>query len=176
MVGEQDKCLYGTRDVAQGWERVYVEAMKSLGFRRGRSSPCIFYHPIKDIKCTVHGDDFFSEGLPEALTWFENSLLAKFEGKVKGRLAKAGDELRVLNRVVRRTSDGYEWEADQWHVEILGRELGLTEQSKPVACPGRKIKQKGMEEEDSRVCLSDARDKAGSSVPGISRPKKAQGP
>merc|ERR1711965_429190 len=129
--------------------------MKSLGFRRGRSSPCIFYHPIKDIKCSVHGDDFFSEGLPEALTWFENSLLAKFEGKVKGRLAKAGEELRVLNRIVRRTSDGYEWEADQRHSELLVRELGLNSESKPVACPGRKLSQKEIDNNDAHTCSSE---------------------
>ena len=79
MVGELDKCLCCTRDPAQGWEGTYAKAMTLMGVRRGRSSPCIFYYPVKDIKCTGHGDDFFSEGLPDARTWFERSLLAKFE-------------------------------------------------------------------------------------------------
>ncbi len=34
-VGELVKCLYGTRDAAQGWEDTYSSAMKALGFRRG---------------------------------------------------------------------------------------------------------------------------------------------
>ena len=41
---------------------------------------------------------------------FERGILARFEGKVKGRLRAAGDEFRILNRIVRRTAEGYEWE------------------------------------------------------------------
>ena len=74
------------------------------------------------------------------------AILEVFEGKVKGRLARPGDELRVLNRVVRRSQSGYEWEADQRHVEILAREMSLIADSKPVACPGRKLSQKELEE------------------------------
>ena len=152
MVAQLEKCLYGTRDAAQGWEATYSEAMRAIGFRRGKSSPCVFVHPSRNIRCTVHGDDFFAEGLPSDLTWFESSILSRFEGKAKGRLAKPGDELRVLNRIVRRTSEGYEWEADQRHSELLVRELGLNSESKPVACPGRKLSQKEVDNSDAQVC------------------------
>ena len=60
--------------------------------------------------------------------------MAKFEGKVKGRLKQEGEELRLLNRVVRRTADGYEWEADQRHAELIITGMGLLPESKPL-CP-----------------------------------------
>ena len=116
--------MYGARDAAQGWEQTYRDALEHLGFVRGRASPCIFVHVKRDIHLTVHGDDFFAAGLPADWSWFERALLAKFEGKVKGRLAHAGDELRILNRVARRTHNGYEWEADQRTAEMPSRSQG----------------------------------------------------
>ena len=95
-------------------------------------------------------DDFFSDCMPVALAWFEKAILRKFEGKCKGRLGSDGDELRVLNRVIRRTAHGYEWEADQRHAEILARELGLTADSKPVCTPGRMLGQKEIEEAEAK--------------------------
>ena len=34
-VGRLVKCLYGTRDAAQGWEGTYRGALEELGFKRG---------------------------------------------------------------------------------------------------------------------------------------------
>ena len=113
--------------------------MVKLAFKRARSSPCVLHHRERNITCVVHGDDFSSEGLPR---WFEKVLLDQFEGKAKRRLTQPDQVLRVLNRIVRRTAEEYKWEADQRHAEILARELGLTPESKPVACPGRKLTQK----------------------------------
>ena len=174
MVAVLDKCLYGTRDAAQGWEATYSEVMVKLGFKRGRSSPCVFHHRERNIRCVVHGDDFFSEGLPRDLDWFEKVLLDQFEGKAKGRLAQPGQELRVLNRVVRRTQDGYEWEADQRHAEILARELGLTPESKPVACPGRKVTQKEVEDDDASALTDRVGDASGGGVSSQSAKAKSK--
>ena len=44
MCGKLNKAMYGTRDAAQNWEHWYIEFIESIGFERGRSSPCIFYH------------------------------------------------------------------------------------------------------------------------------------
>ena len=52
------KALCGTRDAAQNWECEYVELMEAIGFRRGNSTPCIFWHKEKGIRATTHGDDF----------------------------------------------------------------------------------------------------------------------
>jgi len=42
--GRLIKAMYGTRDAAQSWEFEYVEFMEGIGFRRGQSPPCIFWH------------------------------------------------------------------------------------------------------------------------------------
>ena len=44
-------------------------------------------------------------------------------------------EVRVLNRVIRWTDGGLEFEADQRHAEMVVRDLGL-ENAKAVATPG----------------------------------------
>ena len=58
MCGRLNKAMYGTRDAAQNWEMEYVEFMESIGFRRGQSTPCIFWHKCKGIRAVIHGDDF----------------------------------------------------------------------------------------------------------------------
>jgi hypothetical protein len=150
-VGLLRKCMYGTRDAAQGWEGTYREALEKLGFRRGKSNPCVFQHVVRNIKLTVHGDDFFSVASASDLDWFEVSLLKVFEGKVKGRLTKPGDEVRILNRLARRTVNGYEWEADQRHAEIMAQQLGLDQDSRPLTNPGRKLAGKELDAEQEEL-------------------------
>jgi hypothetical protein len=55
--------------------------------------------------------------------------------------------LRVLNRVVRRSEDGYEWEADQRHAELLIESAGLDSESRPLSNPGRKLSTKELDVE-----------------------------
>eukprot|EP00973_Karenia_brevis_P050492 7008535-Karenia_brevis.AAC.1 len=59
-------------------------------------------------------------------------------------------EARVLNRVVRRTKDGWEYEPDQRHAEIIIESLGL-EEAKAVSTPGED--EKKWEEEENKVLL-----------------------
>ncbi|CAE8604343.1 unnamed protein product [Polarella glacialis] len=139
--------MYGARDAAQGWENTYRRALETLGFWRGRASPCVFSHESREVFLAVHGDDFFATGAPDDLDWFEKALLKTFEGKVKGRLTQADDELRILNRIVRRTDAGYEWEADQRHAEMLIKSAGLDHESRPLSAPGRKLTSKELEVE-----------------------------
>jgi hypothetical protein len=147
VVGRLVKCMYGTRDAAQGWEDAYRAALEDMGFTRGRASPCVFSHALKQVFLTVHGDDFLATGSASSLAWFERALLTKFEGKVKGRLQKPGDELRILNRIARRTADGYEWEADQRHAEMIVASAGLDDDSRPLTNPGRKLVGKEIDDE-----------------------------
>ena len=44
-------------------------------------------------------------------------------------------EAKILNRVIRATQQGWEYECDQRHVEIILEQLGLTE-AKPLGTPG----------------------------------------
>ena len=68
--GKLLKSLYGTRDAAQNWERCYVQFMTSVGFTQGRTTPCVFYNEERDLRVTIHGDDFIILGWEGQLNWF----------------------------------------------------------------------------------------------------------
>ena len=56
MVGRLPRSMYGMRDAAALWEKLVCAKMVSLGFKKGRSSPCIFWHPVRDLRTNLHGD------------------------------------------------------------------------------------------------------------------------
>ena len=58
--GRLNKAVYGTRDAAQNWEVEYNKFLADIGFKRGISSPCTFYHEERNLRLVVHGDDFVS--------------------------------------------------------------------------------------------------------------------
>ena len=92
------------------------------GFEQGRACPCVFFHRKRGLVCTVHGDDFTTAREKLHLDWFEDSLAAKYEIKREGRLGPGeGDvkELSVLNRILRYTEEGFEYEADPRQCEKL---------------------------------------------------------
>ena len=144
MCGKLNKSMYGTRDAAYNWEVEYVRFMNSVGFVHGKTSPCIFYHSGKDIRCVIYGDDFTLLGSEVALDWFRKSIKATYEVSVKGRLGaddKDDKSVRLLNRVIEWTKDGISYEADQRHAEIIVKQLG-TQASQAVSSPGHKINPK----------------------------------
>ena len=55
MCGKLNKAMYGTRDAAQNWETAYAEFMESIGFRRGRTSSCVFWHEQRELRVVIHG-------------------------------------------------------------------------------------------------------------------------
>ena len=64
----------------------------------------------------------------------------QFELKLRGRLGVGCEgELRILNRIVRVTKEGLEYEADPRHVELIAESLEITD-CKPVCSPGSRIK------------------------------------
>ena len=54
MCAKLHKSLYGTRDAALNWSQAYSEVFEGMGFVKGRSSPCSFYHELW-IRLVVHG-------------------------------------------------------------------------------------------------------------------------
>ena len=90
----------------------------------------------------MHGDDFTAAGPKDELDWFENEMKAKYELTVGGRLgpgAKDDKEVSVLNRIVRWTDSGIEYEADPRQAEKLLEELDLGGDGvKGVVTPGVK--------------------------------------
>ena len=86
MCGELEKAMHGTRDAAQNWEHEYCEFMGGLGFERGKSSPCAFYHREREIRAVIHGDDFTLLGWKRDLDWYRKEISNRFEIKFRGRL------------------------------------------------------------------------------------------
>ena len=95
----------------------------------------------------ILGDDFTTVGPKSSLDWFVACLKTKQELKEASRLGPAPEddkEGRVLNRIVRWSEDGLEYEGDPRQVERFIREFGL-EGAKPVATPGIKASHEQIE-------------------------------
>ena len=138
-VGRLALALYGTRDAASLWQECLAEHLLSIGFVRGISNPCVYYNATRQLRALVHGDDYATSGSLQDLEWMRGELEGRFEMKttmVGHSLApNVVREGKILNRIVRATSEGWEYECDQRHVEVLIEQLGL-EDSKAVATPG----------------------------------------
>ena len=146
-----NKAMSGTRDAAQNWEWTYRSSHEEWGFKVGRSSPRVMYHPTRNVRLVVHGDDFTALGYEADLDWYRKVLTHTFEAKVKCRLGQGiADEksMRLLNRIVHWTPSGIEYEADQRHAEIVIRELGLKPDSKSVNTPGTAAKWEELEDDE----------------------------
>ena len=133
------KCLYGTRDAPQQWEKYAAKTLQELGFIKGKACATCFYHPLRQLRCLVHGDDFLFSGKVADLEWVKAEMKRTILFKDGGRLGPdQGEvrELRCLNRVLRWTARGLELEADPRHAEILAALLG--DNVKPVTTPGVK--------------------------------------
>ena len=84
----------------------------------------------------VHGDDFVSTSSGAELRWLEAALERKFEIKSKTIGHDVGDrtEVKILNRVISVTQQGFRYEPDLRHAELVVSELGL-ENAKSVSTP-----------------------------------------
>ncbi len=128
--------LYGTRGAANNWQNEVASEMRKSGFRRGRYNPCLYEHSRWKLQMMVHGDDFVSVGGCEEVKEFEKKLDERFEIETNtiGRGEGESMEGRVLNRVIRATAEGWEYEADQRHAETIVEKMGL-QGAKGVSTP-----------------------------------------
>ena len=111
-----------------------------LGFGRAKHAHACLC-TLRGLAVSVHGNDFTTAGPKYPLDWFEDKLEAKYELKKSGRLGPGHNdskELIVLNRVLRWTSSGVEYEADPRHRENLLEGLGLDGGCMSAATPGLK--------------------------------------
>jgi hypothetical protein len=132
--------LYGFRPAAQAWENHYAEKLEEAGFARGLASPVSFYHVDLDIAGVVHGDDFTFVSDEAGLDYIEGLMKTWYEVKVKARLgggASDDKEVNILGRLVRWTEEGWEYQADPKHRQIILEQLGLSEESKGLSTNGR---------------------------------------
>ena len=131
------RSLYGTRDAAANFQVEVAKVMKKAGFVVSKASPSVYYHPGRDLKCLVHGDDFISSGSVDDVRWFRAVLEARFElsTQVVGSGAGEVPEARVLNRVIRTDKNGWYYEADQRHGEYIVNAMSVKD-AKGAATPG----------------------------------------
>ena len=138
--GQVVQYMYGLQRAAEGWENHYTGVLEAMGFQRGAASPCVFNHAGRRIYLAVYGDDFTARGRKDDLDWYEEQMKVNFELTVKARLGYAPEddkEARILNRIVRVTSEGAEYEADPRHAEELVRILDM-QGCNPTVTPGVK--------------------------------------
>ena len=83
VLGKLELCLYGTRDVAKGWQDTLSDQLVSCGFVRGVGHPSVFWHPERQIRTLVHGDDYVSGGMAEYLDWLQESVEEAYEIKTQ---------------------------------------------------------------------------------------------
>ena len=122
MCGRLNVSMYGTRDAAANWEDQYANHLIANGFIQGKSSPCVFHHPTRKVRCVVHGDDFTFLGCDTELDFCTKMMQDQYEVKVRGRLGpdKHDDKsMTILNRCLEWKEDGIHYEADPRHAEIL---------------------------------------------------------
>ena len=129
MCGKLRVSLYGTRSAAKNWEAEYARTLEGMGFVRGMSTPCAFYLPGTETRVVVHGDDLTVLGTEADIMRFKAGMEEKYDISFKGMLGpdpRDKKEMTLLNRVIRYSHRGLEWEADPRHCEQIARELGLT--------------------------------------------------
>ena len=152
MVGRLLKHMYGTRKAADGWHCEYAgRLVNDLGFTVGDASACVFFHAERELRCSVHGDDITTVGSKANLDWFRTELEKYYELKEAQRLGPGPHDHKeavVLNRVVRWTAEGLEYEADPRQGEKLLRDLQLDgEGVKDAATPGVKATREQLDED-----------------------------
>ena len=113
--------LYGTRDAAQNWAETDTKYLNRTGFIQGRGSRCNSRHIRRDIKLTVHGDDFLVVADEEQLHWLNKKMQEEYEIKfqVMGPEKPLSQDVKILNGTLRWTQVGIEYEADLEHAGLI---------------------------------------------------------
>ena len=143
--------MYGTRAAADGWQEEYSSFLvESLGFSHGTASPCVFRHPVRQLVASVHGDDFTTAGAKDDLDWYESEIAKRYECTIQPRIGPGEDDAKeavVLNRVVRWTARGVEYEADPRQAEKLISECGLVG-ANTVVTPGLRLSHEEVQKDE----------------------------
>ena len=157
LVGLLEMSLYGTRDAASNFQDEVKVFLTMIGFRIGRYNACTFWHSEKNLKTMVHGDDFTSSGREADLLWLKTELEKRFELKTQllGHRQGLVNEGKILNRIVRATKDGWEYEADQRHGEYIIQAMGLSE-ANGLSSPGEESKPWQETEDEQSLDVKDS--------------------
>ena len=85
-----------------------------------------FYAKELDARLVAHGDDFTILAAEDTIRWIYNEMSKRYKPKLRGVLGPdPGDlkEIIILNRILRWTSSGLEYEPDPRHAEMIIRHL-----------------------------------------------------
>ena len=158
-VGLLQLSLYGTRDAAANFQMEVQKFLVSEGFEQSAYSPQVYWHRSRYLKTLVHGDGFVTSGVGSAAQWFEGRLQRRFEIKSHIIGPREGDlrEHRVLGRILRVTPQGWQYEADPRHAEMIIRSLGLGV-ANGVRCPGEDARAFEEEANQEPLDTADARE------------------
>ena len=119
--------------------------MKKLRFLQGKSNPCIYFHPARELRSEVRGDDFTTVGSFDDIKWFHTSAAKEWQVVERGILGPPGSpkpsqQIRVLNRINTWSKEGIWWEPDPRHAELITKWLGTGQPGKvktPLAKPSQ---------------------------------------
>ena len=162
--------MYGTRDAALNWAEAYTSTLKNIGFRRGVGNPCLYYNERTKLSILVHGDDFVAVGDSAGIYKLQKDLANVYKSKseVVGMDKGEKQEVRILNRVIRRSSTGYHIEADPRHVEQVIKDLEI-EKARPSRLPGSKELMKKVSREDTVDDRAEDQEEIGIDIHEISK-------
>ena len=90
-----------------------------------QNSPSVYHNKECGLITLVRGDDFITVGNRKNIRWLKNKLEGRFEIKTKiiGQGEGKDREARALNRIIRVTPEGWEYEPDQRLADILSMNL-----------------------------------------------------
>ena len=93
----------------------------------------------KNIRTYIHGGDFVSVASDGNLKWLRAQVERNYElnTQLLGPHKSDNQEVKVLNRIIRWTPDGFKYEADLRHAELVIKDLGL-DKAKGVSRRGTK--------------------------------------
>ena len=84
----------------------------------------MFYHPGRDIRAVVYGDDLTLLESEEHLDWFKAEIMKVYAIDFKARLGpEKGDQksVRLLNRIVEWTPEGINIEGPMKEINVMLR-------------------------------------------------------
>ena len=80
VVGRLLKSLYGTRDAPLNWELQIQKVMLALGFKQGKSNPCIYYHAGPRTSELLYMEMIFTTaGTFDNIKWLHEELSKKWK-------------------------------------------------------------------------------------------------
>ena len=65
------------------WQEEVAKEMVRIGFTRGKYNPCLYFHPRRNLRTFLHGDDFATVGTREGVKWLKEALENTFEIKTQ---------------------------------------------------------------------------------------------